>query len=164
MKLLDRVKKSDDTDDPMNRSDAKRGLGVFDDLEAAQISANKDEPYETIRGIRLKYQKKKDEYEQWVRGQEKITGADIQTKTAEMTQAIIAEEIPTMIERAFGYLGTLGTPFGAQLRALRKGAKPKGEPAEKKVLTSEIASQYLNLAGGDRKKAEQLAKDDGYEW
>ncbi len=162
MKLLDRVKKSDDTDEPMNRSDAKRGLGVFDSLEAAEISANKDEPYDVIRDIRLKYQKKKDEYENWIKGQEKLTGTDIQKKTAEMTEAIIAEELPGMIERAFNIW--VQSPFGVLYRKARGIEKEGEEPAEKKILTSEIAGQYLNLAGGDRAKAEQLARDDGYEW
>jgi hypothetical protein len=129
MKLLDRVKKSDDTDDPMNRSDAKRGLGIFNSLEAAEISANIDEPYDVIRDIRLKYQKKKDEYENWIKRQDKLTGADIQKKTAEMTEGIVAEEVPKMIERAFNIW--VQSPFGVLYRKA-KGIEKKGkeEPAE----------------------------------
>lgn len=132
MKLLDRVKKSDDTDDPLNRSDVKRGLGVFGDLESAEISANKDEPYETIRGIRLKYQKKKDEYENWIKSQDKLTGTDIQNKTAEMTEAIVAEELPGIIDRAFKFW--LQSSFGALGRKVLGIEKEEEEPAKKKIL------------------------------
>lgn len=109
MKLLDRVKRTDDADDPMNRSDAKRGLGFLEDLESAEISANKDEPYEAIRGIRLKYQKKKNEFERWIKRQEKLTDTDIQNKVAEMTEAETEEVVLNWFESLMR--PKEGTPF-----------------------------------------------------
>ena len=45
-----------------------------------------------------------------------------------------------------------------------EGEKPSSEPEQTKQLTREKAVEYMRKAGGDRKKAEQLAKEDGYQF
>lgn len=114
--LRDRLATKDDPDDPMNRSDVKRGLGFLEDLETAEINVanERDANYEDIRGIRLKYQKKKNEYERWIKKQEKLTGKDIENKTAQMTQQAVEEVALNWFERLmwtkrpqlFGLVGT----------------------------------------------------------
>ena len=128
MKLLDRVKKSDDTDDQMNRSDVKRGQKLLNDLMALELK--EAETTEDIIRIHKKYLKDNNEYEKSISETENLTNKDVEDIINQAVKARTEDVVPGMIERAFSYLGTLGTPFGAQLRALRKGAKPKGEPAE----------------------------------
>lgn len=170
MKLRDRLATKDDPDDPMNRSDVKRGLGVFDDLERFEIEqAKKDEVgLEEIREIRLKYQKIKDEYERWIGSQEKLTEKIVQDKIEQMTEMETEGIVLSWFEKLmwskgrrqlFGLVGT------EEERLAKKRAKAGiGIKEISKILTPEIARQYLNLAGGDRKRAEELAKDAGYEW
>ncbi len=111
MKLLDRVKRTDDADEPMNRSDAKRGLGVLTDLESFEVEQAKkdDADLEEIREIRLAYQKKMDEFEQWIKGQEKLTDTDIQNKIKEMTQMETEEVVLNWFESLMR--PKEGTPF-----------------------------------------------------
>jgi hypothetical protein len=88
--LRDKLATKDKPDDPMNRSDVKRGLGVLVDLESFEVEQAKkdDADLEVIREIRLVYQRKMNEYEQWVKDQEKekLTDIAIQNKITEMTE------------------------------------------------------------------------------
>ena len=77
---------------------------------------------------------------------------------AEFYDDLISPEVEGIFERAFDFW--LQSPFGILGRKVL-GIEKKGAKEE---LTPEIARQYLNLAGGDRKIAEELAKDAGYEW
>ena len=91
----------------MNRSDVKRGLGIFDDLESFEIEqAKKEEPdLEEIREIRLAYQKKKDEFERWIKGQEKLTDTDIQNKVDQMTQLEAEGIVQSWFDKILNPLG-----------------------------------------------------------
>jgi hypothetical protein len=142
MKLLDRVKRSDDTDDPMNRSDVKRGLGVLTDLESFEVEQAKKGKYlkkehkgkdefEVIREIRITYQKEMDEYERWVRGQDKLTDKDIQDKIKAMTE-LEAEEIAlswferlmwTKRPQLFGIVGTQEERLAKKKAGIKKEGK-----------------------------------------
>lgn len=124
IRLRGKLDTIDKPDDPMNRSDVKRGLGVFEDLESAEISANKDEPYEKIREIRLKYQKKMDEFEGWIKRQEKLTGTDIQNKVAEMTEGEAEELAKFSLENMWNIW--VQSPFGVGYRKIA-GIKKEGK-------------------------------------
>jgi len=167
--LRDRLATKDKPDDPMNRSDVKRGLGVLSDLESFEVEqAKKDEVgLEEIREIRLKYQKIKDEYERWIGSQEKLTEKIVQDKIEQMTEMETGGIVLSWFERLMWtkrpqLLGLVGTQEERLAKKRAKAGIGIKEVPEK--LTPEIARQYLNLAGGDRKRAEELAKDAGYEW
>ncbi len=103
--LRDRLATKDKPDDPMNRSDVKRGLGVLTDLESFEVEqAKKDEEdFEVIREIRLAYQKKMDEFERWIRGQEKLTDKDVQSKIKEMTELEVEETAKGVLDYIGGF-------------------------------------------------------------
>lgn len=83
--------------------------------------------------------------------------------------------IPKLAARAIGLMispaagGVAATAAGAASRAIAPLVNaPIKEaiviPAVTKVLTEEIAKKFLRKAKGDREKARQMAKHDGYAW
>lgn len=161
--LRDRLATKDVPDDPMNTSAAKRGIGVLSDMESEdlRIARLDDENLAELGTRRLKWQKKKDEFESWIRKTENVTDKKIQEKISSMIQPAAEEAALTWWDKAWEW--SEESPFGTAYWYRKIRPKKEGEE-EKKILTPEIAGQYLNLAGGDRKRAEKLAKDAGYEW
>lgn len=129
MKLRDRLAIKDDPDDPMNRSDVKRGLGVLTDLESFEVEqAKRDkEDIGVIREIRLSYQKKMDEFERWIRGREKLTDKDVQTKIGEMTELEAEEQVKGWLDFILNPLNWESGTAGTKIRGLLRREPKKGE-------------------------------------
>ena len=90
---------------------------------------------------------------------------------AEFYADIVGQEVLRLFEKFGKWLRPKeSTPFWRhfgtteEAALARKKAKAGVEKPTGKILTPEVARQYLNLAGGDRKRAEELARDAGYEW
>lgn len=89
----------DNPDDPMNRDDVKRGIDVLDGLEKMELRGAED--FADKRRIRLENLKRKNEYEAWIRGQEKLSSKDIEEKIASMSKAKVEEVTLNWLEKMF---------------------------------------------------------------
>ena len=116
VKLRDKLNTIDEPDNPMNRSDVKRALGVLSDIESEELRLARldDADIEELKDLRLKWLKKKDELERWIKEQEKLTDKDIQNKIDQMTKIAAEEVVLNWFERLmwtkrpqlFGLVGT----------------------------------------------------------
>lgn len=149
--LRDRLAVKDDPNDPMNRSDVKRGLSFLEDLETAEINAanKKMADYKEIRGLRQKYRNKKNELERWIRGQEKLTDKDIQNKTDEMTQEEAKEITLTWFEQVI--LAKKSTPFFGRFT----GTTEEEKLAKKKIKELQKLGKWEGLTPDEQETIRQ---------
>jgi len=91
-------------------------------------------------------------------------------QVAEFYADIAGEEVNDILGKVWDFyieeFKHAGLPAAYRAYEMLTGKKKPEKKAKepKKKLTPDIARQYLNLAGGDRQMAEELAKDAGYEW
>jgi hypothetical protein len=103
--LRDRLATKDKADDPMNRSDVKRGMSIIDYLEKEELRIAKDAAEDTeqewseITRIRNENFKRKNEFEQWIRGQEKFTAKDVEDKIQSMSRQKVDEVVLGWFEK-----------------------------------------------------------------
>lgn len=161
--LLNRIYEIADPDSPMNRSDVKRWLGFLNDLESEEMRlARLDEAdIEELKALRLKWTKKEDEFERWIKGQDKLTDTDIQNKIEQMTK-IATEEITLdwfgKVMRAKETTPFFGRFFGTtEEMALAKkkakaGIEKEGEIPEPKTI-EEFNETVGNIEDDEKAKA-----------
>lgn len=145
----------EDESSPLKTAGAQLYMGVLDAMYPGVLKPTEETSLDEIQ----EYDIKNNQLRTWI---EKNPDATPEQRRKYFDE-LIGPKVTTWLERLFsGNMGTGAAPnFGGGFPA----TKPKKEETtEKKTLTSDIAAQYLNLAGGDRSKAEQLAKDDGYVW
>lgn len=129
VRLRGKLDTIDEPDNPMNRSDAKRALEVLSDIETEEMRLARldDADIEELRDTRLKWLKKKDEFERWIKGQEKLTDTDIQNKIEAMTQVEAEEVARDWLDYILNPIGWESGTVGTKIRGLLRGKPKKGE-------------------------------------
>lgn len=166
------------TDDYLESNIGPNKLSVNDAEQLRKIRDDEDNPLKTPRAqlyfnsLDKLFDERETDDEQRLKydiANEKLVQFFETTKTptakqaAEFYDELISEETSDLIDKVFGfYKGYYKYLSGYKAyEILKKRVEKEGQT---KKLTPETASQFLNLAGGDRKRAEELAKDAGYEW
>lgn len=181
--LLNEIEEMSIPDSALNRPAVKDGLALIEEYKGHRISMMKklattdEEKAKTLeedikQELFLQFGTKND-FLKWILENPKASDKEIEDKLEFLTSPE-KEKLAEITLHWFGrwmrpkettpfwrYFGTTEETALARKKAKAGIVEKEGE---KKILTPEIARQYLNLAGGDRKRAEELAKEAGYEW
>lgn len=161
---VEELRKIRDTDNhPLKRADARRAFTTLEEIKDMRITMLKqaEGTEEELREELLLQFGLKNDFEKWLLEKDRTT-EEIEGKVKSLTEPDVEEIALNWLERLMWTKRT--QLFGLVGTQEERLAKKKAKAGIKEKLTPEIARQYLNLAGGDRKRAEELARDAGYEW
>jgi hypothetical protein len=150
---------------PLASPAVKRAIASLDDLRAIEV---KGKPMEDVKNIEANYHEVINDFENWVE-ENKPDDVQIEDQFRKITEPLKKEAAEGLLRKALRF----GSPMlqahywlkkGLQKRKGRPEKLPEEEPETEKTLTVEQAKLYLQLAGGDRQKAEEMARNEGYVW